>query len=113
MKQNKFINPFSAFKSFVADQPLIAAELAGSLILNAVALKTLMILGWDPQDYGGWLNTAWRVLHGQKPYIDFYFHTTPMMIYNLALFLGLFGFSKTTIWFILVFHSSVASLLVF
>lgn len=54
------------------------------------------------------LDGGWRILNGQKPYVDFIYFSGPIHLYLYAFFFKLFGFGKTAIFAHLVaVHSMV------
>lgn len=68
------------------------------LTVNAVLLWHAMLHGFDPQDYGGFTNAAWRMTQGQKIYRDFHFLTVPVFMYFFSFFIAALGFGKAAIY---------------
>ncbi|HTL48844.1 MAG TPA: hypothetical protein VL688_12360 [Verrucomicrobiae bacterium] len=87
--------------------------LAALLLVNFALLKKAMLYGFDPEDYGGFLNTAWRITMGQRLYVDFHFHAVPLYVDTLALLFKILGFGKAAILTLLVVTSSLATLVVY
>ncbi len=60
------------------------------------------------------LDGGWRILNGQKPYVDFIYFSGPIHLYMHAFFLKLFGFGKAAIFaHLVVVHSLVIILTYF
>ncbi|MDP3920976.1 MAG: glycosyltransferase family 39 protein [Candidatus Omnitrophota bacterium] len=88
--------------------------LALFLAVNAVYMKfTYMHVFFDPNDHGGFLDMAWRILRGQKIYVDFLYHNGPFFPYTMAFFMTVFGFGKTAILAHLLLTSSLNTILTF
>lgn len=71
--------------------------LAAILIANGFFLNFNAFRGLNFFDMGAFLDASWRVLTGQKPYIDFQFLSGPIHLYMNALFFLFFGFGKSAI----------------
>ncbi len=59
------------------------------------------------------LDGGWRILKGQKPYIDFIYFSGPIHLYLHALFFKLFGFGKTAVWVHLWMVNSIVVVFVY
>ena len=82
--------------------------LAGLLAANAAFLWHNAFRTYQAFDMNIFLDGAWRIVSGQKPYVDFIIATGPVHYYLLAVFCKALGFGKTAIWAHLVFvHSAV------
>ena len=82
-------------------------SLSAILIVNAFVLHFLAFRGFNFYDFGGFLDASWRVLNGQRPYLDFIYTTGPVHLYLNAFFFLLFGFGKLAIFAHLLVVSSV------
>jgi 4-amino-4-deoxy-L-arabinose transferase-like glycosyltransferase len=67
------------------------------LIGNAVFLSFNSFRCFNFFDMCIVLDGGWRVLNGQRPYIDFLYFSGPLHLYVTALFFKLFGFGKPAI----------------
>lgn len=76
-----------------------------TLIVNMVFLAFASLQSWEPYDYSGMVDVAWRLARGQQIYVDFMFFTGPITPLGLALFFKLAGVSKYSI----VLHTLTAS----
>jgi len=84
------------------------------LIANAIFLKFNAFRIFNLLDMGSYMDAGWRILCGQRPYVDFIFHEGPVHIYMHAFFFQLFGFGKAAILaHLIVVHSIVISLVFF
>jgi hypothetical protein len=81
--------------------------LAFCLLLNALFLKGTYLNRFEPMDYGGSLDLAWRYIQGQKPYVDFIYNAGPIFPVTLAFFIKLFGFGKPAVLAHLLMSSSL------
>ncbi len=77
------------------------------LILNAFFLRFNAFRGFNFFDMSAFLDAAWRIYIGQKPYADFIYFAGPVHLYVHALSFILFGFGKTAIWMHLVIVHSI------
>lgn len=76
------------------------------LTANGFFLQFAMLRQFDSNDYGGLIDAGWRIMHGQKPYVDFLYHAQPFFIYAMAWFFMLFGFTKAAFLSHMLFVSS-------
>jgi len=83
------------------------------LLINFVALKYNSFKCFMPFDMGIYIDAAWRVYSGQKPYVDFLYNAGPIHIYLYAFFYFLFGFSQTAILAFTVTTSSIVTVIVY
>ena len=83
------------------------------LLVNAWFLHSAVLWQFDPNDYGGFMDVTWRIYCGQKPYVDFIYHTQPLFIYTMTFFAWVFGFGRHSIFAHIVFTSSAMTLLTF
>ncbi len=92
-----------------------AAFLGLLLVLsaNAFFLQSNAYRHLDFYNMGSFLDGGWRILTGQKPFVDFMLNVGPVHIYLHALFFYFFGFGKLAILAHLVVISSVAILLTY
>ena len=73
------------------------------LILAALTAVTVALLRWDALrrldffDVSAFLDAGYRVSSGQVPYRDFLYCAGPVHLYMHAIFLKLFGFTKTAV----------------
>jgi hypothetical protein len=65
--------------------------------VNAVFVKSTYLNRFEPMDYGGSLDLAWRYLQGQRSYVDFIYNVGPIFPVTLAIFLKIFGFGKAAV----------------
>ncbi len=72
------------------------------------AFRTFILADW-----GAMIDTAWRIVNGQKPYIDFLWTTGPVHLYLNAFFFKLLGFGKTAVLTHLILVSSAVIALTF
>jgi hypothetical protein len=91
-----------SIKQRIARDSLGLSFLAVLLIFNAIALNGIAFRGFNQFDFGQFIDAGWRICHGQKPYTDFFLNIGPIHHYIMALFFGIFGFSK------LAFFSNMA-----
>lgn len=71
-----------------------AAGLAVLSLANARIFSSIAFFDFDPLDWGGFLDAAWRIWCGQRIYVDYAFHTGPVHLYMFLLFFKLFGFDR-------------------
>ncbi|HLD69678.1 MAG TPA: hypothetical protein VJA17_02835 [Candidatus Omnitrophota bacterium] len=78
------------------------------LAANAFFLKFNAFRIFVPYDMAPYLDAAWRVLCGQRFYVDFIFPEAPLHVEMMVVFFRLFGFTKTAILaHLIVIHSLV------
>jgi hypothetical protein len=83
------------------------------LLVNALFLKASYLLKFEPMDYGGFIDLAWRFIQGQRPYVDFLYHAGPVFPLTHALFIKIFGLGSPAVLAHLLFTSSAYLLAVF
>lgn len=77
------------------------------LSLNAAFLCNNAFRHFDFFNMGAFLDSGWRIMHGQKPFVDFMSNIGSVHMYVLAFFFMLWGFTKTAIAAHLVTISSI------
>ncbi len=92
---------------------LAASGLIFLLAANGFFLQFAMLQQFDSNDYGGLIDTGWRIMHGQKPYVDFIYHVQPFFIYSMAWFFMLFGFTKAALLIHMLLVSSAMILITY
>lgn len=83
------------------------------LIGNAIFLRWNAFRVFSFFDMSQFMDGAWRVLTGQKPYSDFFFWSGPLHLYLFAFFYYLFGFGKWAVLGYLVFLNSLVMITTF
>lgn len=83
------------------------------LALNALFLKGNAFRHLDFYNMGSFLDGGWRILQGQKPFVDFMLNVGPVHIYLNAFFYYFFGFTKAGVLAHLIAISSFVILLTF
>ena len=64
------------------------------LAINAIFLRAAMYGQFDPGDNGSFMDLSWRILCGQKLYVDVITHVQPLFPHIMALFFKLFGYGR-------------------
>jgi len=78
------------------------------LLGNAIFLNFNAFRGFNFFDFGAFMDAAWRVVNGQRPYIDFIYFTGPVHLYVTSFFYAIFGFGQLGVLMnIVVIHSIV------
>ena len=70
-------------------------------------------IGFHDHDWGCFVDAAWRILRGQRIYVDFLFPYGPGHLYLQALFFLIFGFGKSAILWQLIVVNTAAVMAVF
>lgn len=83
------------------------------LLLNAVFLMFNALRCFNFHDMCFAIDGGWRILNGQRPYVDFIYFSGPVHLYLYALFFKIFGFGKTAILAYLLTTSSLIMVIVF
>ena len=82
-------------------------SLIGILIFNALLINYNAFRSFNLYDMGCFIDVGWRMLQGQKPYLDFLYSTGPVHLYMNLFFFKIFGLGKAGILWHMILTSSI------